>query len=239
MWVGRRTVAVMRSLFRLSAVLPVLALAAACGDDGGSASETSTSSTSSSASETSASSVGASTTSGSTTPGTSPGTDTTTSTTATDSTDATLAGTTDASETSDASTGEPSDPPPPTDAATLLPWLEAGNYARWDAEAERHPSEGPHFDGVRTFVNSVLLESLEAGGDDHPVGSSVVKELYGAGPEVGGWAVMVKVAAGSSVDNWYWYESFQGTTYADATGVGGCGDCHTMGTDFIRTTLPL
>jgi len=227
----------MRSLFCLSAVLPVLALGPACGDDGGSASETSTSTTSSAASDASESSVGAGTTSGS--PSSGPAPSTSTSTSAADSTDATVGDTTDVADTSDASSGAPDEPPPPTDAATLLPWLEAGNYARWDAEAERHPSRGPHFDGVRTFVNATLLESLEAGSEDHPVGSSVVKELYGAGPDVGGWAVMVKVAAGSSVDNWYWYESFQGTTYADATGVDGCGDCHTAGADFIRTTLPL
>ena len=231
----------MRSLLCLSPTLLVLALAPACGDDGGSAPETSGSTTSSMGSQGSGSSVGSGTTSSPSTSETTPGTSASTSmsTTTADSADPTLAGTTGANETSDASTGEPDDPPPPTDAATLLPWLEAGNYARWDAEAERHPSEGPHFDGVRTFVNATLLESLEAGSDDHPVGASVVKELYDAGPEVGGWAVMVKVAAGSSVDNWYWYESFQGTTYADATGVDGCGDCHTMGADFIRTTLPL
>lgn len=121
----------------------------------------------------------------------------------------------------------------------LVPWLEASSYDTWAAEAERHPSLGPHFDGVRTFVNATLLESLNAGGNDHPVGSSVVKELYGAGPEIGGWAVMVKVAPGSSVDNWYWYESFQGTTYADDTGIDGCGNCHSRGVDFVRTTLPL
>jgi len=137
------------------------------------------------------------------------------------------------------STGDPVEPPPPTGGAELLPWLEGGTYADWAAEAEPHPSAGPHFTAVRTFVNPALLESLEGGGGEHPVGAAVVKELFGAGPDVGGWAVMVKVAPGSDAASWYWYEWFQGTTYADDTDVGGCGDCHADGVDFIRTTLPL
>ena len=230
----------MRSLLCLSAVLPVLAFAPACGDDGGSASETSGTTSTAAGSEGTGSAVGSST--APTTSGTPPGTSTTGTTDATaETTDnsTTAADTEDGTDTADASTGTPENPGPPTDPATLLAWLEAGKYTGWDAEAERHPSQGPHFEGVRTFVNPALLESLEAGGDDHPVGSSAVKELFGAGPEVGGWAVLVKVAPGSSVDSWYWYESFEGTEYAADTGVNGCGNCHGLGSDYIRTELPL
>lgn len=127
----------------------------------------------------------------------------------------------------------------PANSAELVPWLEAGNYTGWPAESDRHPSAGPHFTAVRTFVNDTLLGSLEAGSEDHPVGSTAVKELYGSGPEVGGWAVMVKVAPGSSDDNWYWYEVFEDTTYADETGNAGCGNCHGQGQDFVRTPIPL
>ncbi len=240
----------MRVFFYLSALLPALALAPACGDDEGSISESAAGTTTAAGADASGSGSSASTS------------DTSVGSVGTSSTDTTVADTTQAdagtgtgvgtetatgtgtatatdTEASEDSTGEAADPPPPTDAASLLAWLEAGNYAGWDAEAERHPSQGPHFDGVRTFVNATLLESLQGGGDDHPVGASVVKELYGEGPEVGGWAVMVKVAPGSNVNSWYWYESFSGTTYADDTGVNGCGNCHSMGVDFIRTTLPL
>ncbi|MGH1347432.1 MAG: hypothetical protein ACRBN8_38085 [Nannocystales bacterium] len=232
----------MRSLFRLPALLPALALLLpACDDNSGSEPPSSGTTTSTPSSEGSGTSVGSGATSDTptsttTTSSTTPNTDTTGDSLTTGTTGGDTVGGT---ETSDASTGDPVVPPPPVGAAALLPWLEAGNYSRWDAEAERHPSQGPHFDGVRTFVNATLLDSLEAGSDDHPVGSSVVKELYGAGPDVGGWAVMVKVAAGSSVDSWYWYESFQGTTYADDTGVSLCGNCHGRGVDFVRTTLPL
>lgn len=139
----------------------------------------------------------------------------------------------------DTSTGTPIEPAPPVGEANLLPWLEAGNYARWAAEAQAHPSAGPHFTAVRTFMNAPLLEALEGGSVDHPVGSAVVKELYGDTPELGGWAVMIKTAPGSSVDSWYWYEWFTGTTYADDNGVNGCGNCHSAGVDFVRTSLPL
>lgn len=232
----------MRSLLCLSALLPALAVIASCDSDQDPSSESSGIATSSGAEET-GSSVGSSTTSAETA-----GTSTTLPSSATDPmsttnvTGDTESGTTTSAEgTTEGSgvTGEPDAPPPPTGAAMLLPWLEAGSYTEWEAEAERHPSLGPHFDGVRAFVNAALLESLEAGSDDHPVGAAVVKELFGPAPEVGGWAVMVKVAPGSSVDNWYWYESFEGTTYADDTGIDGCGNCHGLGSDFVRTTLPL
>lgn len=128
---------------------------------------------------------------------------------------------------------------PPTGEAALLPWLEAGSYEDWPAEAEPHPSAGPHFTAVRTFVNTTLLESLEAGNTEHPIGATAVKELYGANPEIGGWAVMIKVASGDDASTWYWYESFGDTTYADDTGVAGCGNCHASGADYVRTSLPL
>ncbi|MBV1856771.1 MAG: hypothetical protein KUG77_00065 [Nannocystaceae bacterium] len=228
----------MRTVLFLSAMLPILSLAPACDDEGDSAPATSATATSTTDSAESDATGQSSAVLTSTTSGTSANA-TGGATTSASTAGSTGGDTTGAGETAAASTGETPDPPPPTDAATLLPWLQAGTYASWDAEAARHPSEGPHFDGVRTFVNAALLASLEAGSVNHPVGSSVVKELYGATPKVGGWAVMVKVAEGSSVNNWYWYESFQGTTYADDTGIDGCGDCHVSGADFIRTTLPL
>ena len=123
--------------------------------------------------------------------------------------------------------------------ADLLLWVMAGNYTEWAAEAAQHPSAGPHFTAVRTFVNDVALTSLEAGNAEHPVGSALVKELYGNAPEIGGWAVMIKTQPGPGADTWYWYEWFQGTTYADANGIGGCANCHSMGQDYVRTELPL
>ena len=138
----------------------------------------------------------------------------------------------------DASTGDRVEVPP-TNAADLLAWLEAGEYLDWTAESAPHASAGPHFGTVRTFLNGPLLGSLDAGGDPHPADAATVKELYGATAEVQGWSVSVKVADGTGGDTWYWFEYYQGTTYGDGVGDGGCTPCHGMGTDFVRTPYPL
>ena len=128
---------------------------------------------------------------------------------------------------------------PPTGADALLPWLQAGEYLDWTAESGAHPSTGPHFGSVRTFVNAPLLDSLVAAGDPHPIDAAAVKELYGAGDEVLGWSVMVKVADGTGGDTWYWLEYYQGSTYADGVGDGLCTGCHGDGTDHVLTPFPL
>ncbi len=220
---------------RLAPLAPLI-LVLGCGDDDGSAGDT-TGAPSSASATTSASDPTAGESSSSTgAPAT------TTGTPSTESGDPPATGTA-ADTTSGSETGSTDTIGPvggvPTSEAELLEWLEAGMYTAWAAEAESHPSAGPHFTSVRTFVNEDLLGSLEGGGEDHPVGSATVKELFGAGPDVAGWAVLVKVAPGSSVDNWYWYEWFEGETFADGTGIDGCGNCHGLGVDYIRTELPL
>jgi hypothetical protein len=130
--------------------------------------------------------------------------------------------------------------PPPTNGAELLPWLEAGEYLEWTAESGVHASTGPHFGGVRTFVNDALLGSLQAGAPAHPEGAAAVKELYGAGDRVGGWSVMVKVQADSAGgDGWYWSEIYQGNVYGEGTGDPSCTGCHGAGNDYVLTPFPL
>lgn len=147
--------------------------------------------------------------------------------------------TTDPETTSDDTTGVPSEPPP-TDGAALEAWLMAGEYLDWPAESGVHPSTGPHFGGVRTFVNDALFASLQAGATEHPEGAAAVKELYGAGDEILGWSVEVKVQADSAGgDGWYWYEGYQGDVYADGIGAGICTGCHSGGTDYVLTPFPL
>jgi len=140
----------------------------------------------------------------------------------------------------DDTTGADEDPaPPPTGADELLPWLQAGGYLPWAAESGVHASSGPHFGGVRTFVNAPLLASLASGASEHPVDSASVKELYGDGGEVVGWSVMIKVAAGGGGDTWYWLEQFGDSRYADSVGAGICTGCHTDGIDFFLSPFPL
>jgi len=138
------------------------------------------------------------------------------------------------------STGEEIDQLPPTNSAELIPWLESEVYTGWAGESAPHPSTGPHFEGVWTFVNDTLYTSLEAGNAAHPEGSAAVKELFdGAGTRLG-WAVEVKIQADSAGgDGWYWYEVFDGTTYADGTGEGLCTGCHGGGTDYVLSPFPL
>jgi hypothetical protein len=146
----------------------------------------------------------------------------------------------DPSADSGSSSGGGEQPRPPTNGAELVPWLAAGEYLDWQAESGVHPSNGPHFGGVRTFVNDVLHASLEAGATSHPQGSAAVKELYGAGGTVLGWSVTVKVQADSAGgDGWYWYEGYQDDVYADGTGDGSCTGCHGGGDDYVLSPFPL
>jgi len=130
--------------------------------------------------------------------------------------------------------------PIPTATDELLAWLQAGNYRGWPSESAPHPSAGPHFGTVRTFLNPAVFASLVAGRVSHPAGSALVKELYGAGSAVQGWSVMVKVeddSAGGA--GWYWLERFAGSTFAAGTGVSICTGCHSLGHDFVRSPFPL
>jgi hypothetical protein len=134
------------------------------------------------------------------------------------------------------------DPVVPTDAAALLEWLEGGNYLGWDAESGLHPSSGPHFGDVRTFVHPCMAESLDVFVYDvstHPVGATAIKELYGAGDVLLGWSVEVKIAEGEGGDTWYWYEQFMGVTTADSIGDPICSDCHAEGLDMYTSFWPL
>jgi hypothetical protein len=129
---------------------------------------------------------------------------------------------------------------PPTNGAELEVWLEAGEYLEWPAESGVHDSTGPHFGGVRTFVNDALYGSLDANATAHPEGAAAVKELYGAGGTVLGWSVMVKVQADSAGgDGWYWSERYQGNVYGEGTGDPSCTGCHGGGNDYVLSPFPL
>lgn len=129
----------------------------------------------------------------------------------------------------------------PTDADALFAYLSAGDYRDFAAEADIHPSSGPH-GAVRTYFNELLVTSLEAGAATHPTGAASIKELYDGGT-LTGWAVAVKTDADSAGgDGWYWYEVLDtapGTEpIADGNGVGLCAGCHEDGADFIFSPGP-
>lgn len=99
----------------------------------------------------------------------------------------------------------------PTGDGPLQDWLADGTYLDWTAEPAVHASAGPHFGDVRTFFGSSLEASLDAGAGPHPVGAASVKELYGDGDVIAGWAVMAKVESGAGGQTWYWYEVYDGS----------------------------
>ena len=129
----------------------------------------------------------------------------------------------------------------PTTGDALLSWLQQGNYSTWQAESAKHDSLGPHFGGVRTFINDTLSQSLSASATSHKKGAAAVKELFGmTGDKVLGWAVWVKVEDDSAMGQGiYWYEFYNDQPFADDTGVAGCSGCHAAGTDYFRSNYPL
>ena len=131
---------------------------------------------------------------------------------------------------------------PPTGVDALLPWLQAGHYQQWQSESRAHESTGPHFGKVRAYLNPLLAASLRAGRDygEHARGVAAVKELYGMGETVRGWAVSLKLDGTSGAGSrWYWFEYFDGRVVADARGAPLCAGCHAAGRDFVLTPWPL
>ena len=127
----------------------------------------------------------------------------------------------------------------------LQPWLIAGSYRSWSHESKQHPSNGPHGEGVVTYLSPPLEGSLRDKAKVHPRGAAAVKELFKGGAHVG-WAVSVKTAADSvNGKTWYWYEVLSTAPTAKAPyqglGVEICRDCHTEsgGVDQVLVDFPL
>lgn len=136
----------------------------------------------------------------------------------------------------------------PTDLDELFGYLKRGDYKKFDAkESSQHPTRGPHTDlgwPVRVFLDPIVNDSMEAGNDSHPMGSSIVKEMYNDKDELQGWAVMVKTQdESSSGKGWFWYETTntkdKNDIVAAGNGVPLCQGCHIVGKDYVLTTYPL
>ena len=107
-------------------------------------------------------------------------------------------------------------------------------------ESAPHQSTGPHGGIVRTYVNDPLFASLAEQRAVHPGGAAAVKELYGRGSTITGWAVMVKLDDDSDGGRgWYWYEYFGSGTPYSGIGLGVCTGCHSLGRDYVRIPFPL
>lgn len=136
----------------------------------------------------------------------------------------------------------------PTGQDELFDYLTSGAYTEFVAqESSAHPSRGPHTKPgwpVRVFLDPIVDASLAAGNESHPIGSSLVKEMFDGDGELQGWAVMVKTSDDSNNGKgWFWYEVTSTTSGADPVAIGNgvqlCQGCHFIGKDFVLTTYPL
>ena len=128
-----------------------------------------------------------------------------------------------------------------SNAHGLVEWLEEGEYQRWIGESSMHPSAGPHFGQVKVFVNSVLAHSLDEGRRHHSAGAAAVKELFGNGQTVRGWAVALKLSGMDRVlgaGRWYWFEFFDGQAVTNGPSVKLCEGCHQSGHDMFLSDWP-
>ncbi|MDX2018603.1 MAG: hypothetical protein SF187_00075 [Deltaproteobacteria bacterium] len=128
----------------------------------------------------------------------------------------------------------------PVTRPALDNFLLEQRYLDFAGESGLHQSEGPHFGRVRTFMNPILVASLQAGNMEHPQGAAAVKELYKGGQTLLGWAVMVKIGPRSGAgDGWYFFEADGNRAFADGTAEPVCAQCHESGNDFILSAFPL
>lgn len=136
----------------------------------------------------------------------------------------------------------------PTDLGDLFRYLQKGSYKSFAAqESGQHPSAGPHTKvglPVRVFMDPRINASLAAGNTSHPLGSSIVKEMYDGAGDLQGWAVMVKTSKDSANGKgWFWYEVTStksgSNPVAAGNGVQLCQGCHFIGKDFVLTGYPL
>jgi hypothetical protein len=127
------------------------------------------------------------------------------------------------------------DQSPPTSHAALGPWLAEGAYQTWACEPEPHPARPPGAHGSNRICSNDLLSASATGA--YPIGAASVKELYRNG-ELGGYAVMRKLADTGAASDWYWYELIGASVVADGRSPGICTGCHSGAPrDFIFTRV--
>ena len=126
--------------------------------------------------------------------------------------------------------------PPTTSAKALEDWLATGAYKAWACEKDPHPARPGSAHAANRICNNDLLAGSTSG--DYPVNSASVKELFNGGGTIIGYAVGVRLKAGTTDDVWFWYERVNTTTYANGPGVALCANCHRNAPrDFIYTQV--
>jgi len=122
----------------------------------------------------------------------------------------------------------------------ILEFLKTKEYQAWRGDNVFRDVQ-PH-GKIKLFYNSKLEKSLDAGKDEHEVGSIAVREIY-KGDKLDGYAVLGKHKKGDGKETWFFYETTGGSPdFSDvkAHAVGGpadCASCHTAGKDFIQSKM--
>lgn len=138
--------------------------------------------------------------------------------------------------------------PPTSGAAAIQAWLADGHYLAWACEGAAHgplPGVSPH--GPVRICSNDLTSAHGAG--EYPVGASSVKELLSGtsgSPTIVGYSVSLHNEAGTTGDDWYWYEELNDSVLADGVGVPTCVGCHMgagsdamhPGHDFVYVQVP-
>ena len=123
---------------------------------------------------------------------------------------------------------------PPTQAAALESWLQAGEYRSWQCEPEVHASRSPSPHGFNRICSNDVVSAHAGGTDDWPIGAAGVKELYASADARSpmGYSVYLKTRGDSGGGaGWYWYERIGSQVVADGLGDSGpaksvCVGCH-------------
>jgi len=136
----------------------------------------------------------------------------------------------------------------PTEINELLAYLKAGQYKKLPLrDKETYKSRGPHAKfgrPVRVFFDKLIADSLAMKNSSHPIGSSLVKEMYKKdGITLDGWAVMTKTQEDSDKGKgWFWSEILltdaEPKIVAAGNGVRLCVGCHKRGKDYVLSKLP-
>ncbi len=136
----------------------------------------------------------------------------------------------------------------PLDTEGLFAYLKEGKYKTFKThEKEKHPSAGPHTKlglPVKVYMNDAIATSLAEKRDEHPMGATIVKEMFDKNGALAGWAVMAKTQDKADGGNgWFWYEVTStedpNAIAAKGNGVIGCISCHNAGAiDMVKTPFP-
>jgi hypothetical protein len=128
----------------------------------------------------------------------------------------------------------------PANEDDLRAFLQAKSYE--DFAAGEFVKDAKGHGPARTFFNPLLLASLQAKNQEHPVGAGSVKELYDDKDALMGWTVSVKTDLDMGGDGWYWFEVVSldpnESPVAAKNGAGPCVRCHNGGTDLVLAVPP-